>query len=151
MKLGNQVLSKEQFRKLKPSFKKVISSEISRIVSKGTHHNTAIRDIIAAQDIEQKAHDQYSKGIKHLRQFDFQPKRLTNSELMNLLYDQSSLMSSAIVSTDYDQAQANTDNSQQQERDQLSTSQNQDIYGVHQSLADQIPQDLSAVQNLQYT
>ena len=46
-RFGDNFLNKDQFQKLKPSFKKVISSEISRIISRGTHHNSAIRDLIA--------------------------------------------------------------------------------------------------------
>lgn len=88
--LGNHVLSKQQFRKMKPQFKKVVSSEISKIVSKGTHINTGIRKLIEAQDIEQKAHDQGGANLRHLRAQTFIPRRLTRSNMISLLYDGSS-------------------------------------------------------------
>jgi len=40
-------MSEAQYLKLKPAFKKIISQEISKIVSRGTHGSVSIRDVIA--------------------------------------------------------------------------------------------------------
>lgn len=52
--LIGDVMSKEQYRKLKPAFKKVISQEISKIIAKGIHDKTSIRDTIMSQQLEEK-------------------------------------------------------------------------------------------------
>lgn len=52
--LVGEIMSKEQFRKLKPAFKKVISQEISKMIAKGIHNKTSIRDTIMNQQLEEK-------------------------------------------------------------------------------------------------
>ena len=55
-------MSAEQYRRLKPTFKKLISQEISKMVSRGTHLNLSIRDVIKNQHLEEKARDLQSAG-----------------------------------------------------------------------------------------
>jgi hypothetical protein len=50
-------MSVAQYKKLKPTFKKLISQEISKMVSKGTHLSLSIRDVIKNQNLEEKARD----------------------------------------------------------------------------------------------
>lgn len=40
---------------MKPTFKKLISAEITKMVSRGIHQNRSIRDVIKNQDLEEKA------------------------------------------------------------------------------------------------
>ena len=52
-------LTRAQFKKLKPTFKKVISNEISKMISRGGHKSLAIREILENTDLEAKALDQF--------------------------------------------------------------------------------------------
>ena len=49
-------LEKRNMKKLKPLFKRVVSQEISKMISKGIYSNISIRDAIANQDIDSKVY-----------------------------------------------------------------------------------------------
>ena len=88
------MMSAEQYRRLKPTFKKLISSEISKMVSRGTHLNMSIRDVIKKQNLEDKARDLQSAGQVIRKTPQVPPKLMTQSKLLGLLYDTSSQQSS---------------------------------------------------------
>ena len=55
------LIEKSNIKKYKPLFKKVISQEISKLISKGLHSKISIRDVISNKDIESKV--QYRMGV----------------------------------------------------------------------------------------
>lgn len=82
-------LSHHQYQKLKPALKQQISNEISKLISKGLHSKTSIRDYIQSQDIEQKALNSII-GLRRPSQMPLKSKKLTKSNMMSLLYEASS-------------------------------------------------------------
>lgn len=62
------------------------------MVSKGTHLSLSIRDVIKNQNLEEKARDQMTAGraLERHRPLDLPPKKMTQSKLLQLLYDTSS-------------------------------------------------------------
>ena len=49
-------LEKSNLKRLRPLFKKVVSQEISKLISKGIHNKVSIREMIANQDLESKVY-----------------------------------------------------------------------------------------------
>jgi len=74
---------------------RIISQEISKMISKGTHMSLSIRDVIQNQNLEEKVHHQMNKG-RITNNKPYVPKRLTQSKLLKLLYDTSSQASSQL-------------------------------------------------------
>jgi hypothetical protein len=73
---------------------RIISQEISRLVSRGGHPNASLRSLLASTNIEQKALDHITGLRRPARPHDLVPKKLTQSNMLNLLYDSSSYSSS---------------------------------------------------------
>ena len=84
----SNILSKAEYKRLKPIFKKVISQEISKLITNGNFTSVSIRDAIQQQDLEEKVQNLITKGLKpSTALLPFVPKRLTQSKIMKMLYE----------------------------------------------------------------
>lgn len=90
------MMTMEQFKKMKPTFKKLISQEITKMVSRGIHQNRSIRDVIKNQDLEEKAIELKASRRPIWKKNLPVATKMNQSKLLKLLYDTSSQESSQI-------------------------------------------------------